>query len=190
VQISEVLREVQNEFPALPRSQLTEFFETFRAIVHYAAVVLESGKFKPAALGDEKLNEKRDFQQHLIETCRMRLGPDLREAGEVTGGTLDVRYLNVIIEFKIERELSDRELIRSKYLAQPAQYRAVAFPVGILVILDLTQKRRPPANIANNISLETAYVHGFEQPDTQTYPTKIAVAIIDGNTEWPSSYSA
>ncbi len=158
-----------------------------RCLIHlsrYAASVSQTGTFK-----GKKVNETKDFQQDLLRYLRnTELSSEVREGERTSGGILDLRYRNVVIELKVETSISDREKLRAAYLEQPAQYTAHAVPLSIVCILDMTEKEHPPANIANNITLETPTVHGFAQ-STPPYPSKVAVIIIDGNIKSPSDYS-
>jgi hypothetical protein len=146
-------------------------------------MVQQSGVFR-----NKKVDEKREFQQHLLQHMRGMLGEDVREEETLVGGRLDLRYRRIVIELKVEDTTKDREVLRRKYLEQPAQYAAPSIPLGITCILNMTEKIHPPSNIANNITLETPIVHGFEN-SAPAYPTKIAVVIIDGNLKLPSDYS-
>jgi hypothetical protein len=116
------------------------------------------------------------------------LGEDVREEETLAGGRLDLKYRRIVIELKVEHTTKDREVLRRKYTEQPAQYAAPSIPLGIVCILDITEKIHPPSNIANNITLESPTVHGFEN-SPPVYPTKIAIVIIDGNLKLPSEYS-
>jgi hypothetical protein len=118
----------------------------------------------------------------------MHLGPTVVEAADITGGELDLQYKSIVIELKVEYEIKDRTVLRSKYIAQTAQYSSTCIPLSITCILDMTEKDEPPANVANNISLEDVPVHGYTA-EAAPYPSKVAVIIVDGNTKRPSDYS-
>ena len=183
VQIPRIVTEVQTSLPDLPPNELDDFVDCLVFLGKYCAMVQQTAVFKR-----EKVDEKREFQQHLLQHMRMALGEEVREEETLSGGRLDLRYRRLVIELKVETAIKDREELRKKYTEQPTQYAASSIPLGITCILDMTQKTYPPSNIANNITLETPIVHGFENLPP-AYPTKSAVVIIDGNLRLPSEYS-
>ena len=135
------------------------------------------------------VDEKREFQQHLLQHLRMtELGEELREAETVGGGILDLRYRNVVIELKVEYRIKDRKSLREKYTSQPCQYTITSIPLSIICILDMTEKEKVPGIVANDLSLESPPVHGYGS-EPPPYPSKVAVVIIEGNLRSPSIYS-
>jgi hypothetical protein len=184
IQIPKILNELQAALPDLAPSDFDDFQQCLVLLGRYCGMVQQSGVFK----GKKKVDEKKEFQQDLLHYLRMHLGEDVREAETVAGGSLDLRFKNIVIELKVAYAVKDRSALRKKYTAQPAQYTGSSIPLGITCILDMTEKEHPPANIANDITLETPPLHGYEQTPAP-YPTKIAVVIIDGNLKLPSDYS-
>jgi hypothetical protein len=184
IQIPKILNDVRAALPDLQPSDFRDFQQCLVYLGRYCGMVQQSGVFR----GKARVDEKREFQQHLLGHLRMALGPDVREAEAVGGGTLDLVFRNIVVELKVEYGVKDRVALRKKYIDQPTQYAASSIPLGITCILDMTEKTNPPANIANNITLETPTLHGFEN-GTPNYPTKVAVVIIDGNLKLPSDYS-
>jgi hypothetical protein len=119
----------------------------------------------------------------------MQLGEDVQEAPRQGGGPVDIRYRTVTIELKVENRIKNRDRMIAKYLAQPTQYSsALGAQLGLLCILDQTNKDDPFANPQNNIKVATPAVHGFSDGEAP-YPTKIVAVIIDGNLRLPSAYS-
>ncbi len=147
-------------------------------------MVQQTGIFK-----GKDVDEKRDFQQHLLQHLRMHLGADVHEEETLAGGRLDLRFRNIVIELKVEDSLKDRDKLRKKYIRQPAQYSAWGIPVSLLCILDMVEKVHPPSNVANSITLETPSLHGYSGGALPQYPSKVAVVIVEGNLRSPSSYS-
>ncbi|MGH7497140.1 MAG: hypothetical protein ACREOO_32720 [bacterium] len=184
IQIPKILDEVKKALPDLAPNDFNDFTKCLVYLGRYAGMVQQNGEFK-----GQNVNEMRDFQKHMLRNLRMtELGQEIREGEKTSGGILDLRYRNIVIELKVELEIKDRTKLREKYIAQPAQYTITSIPLSITCILDMTEKENPPSNIANNISLETPIMHGFETTSPQ-YPSKIAVIIIDGNIKSPSEYS-
>jgi hypothetical protein len=184
IQIPVVLEDVQKSLPSLRPSDFDDFMNCLVVLGRYAGMVQQTGVFK-----GKIVDEKRDFQRHLLEHMRMQLGQDVHEEEVLAGGRLDLRFRNVIVELKVERDLKDRDKLRVKYVRQPAQYSASGIPVSVVCVLDMVEKDEPPANVANNITLETPGVHGYTDAVVPQYPSKVAVVIIDGNLRSPSSYS-
>lgn len=184
IQVPKVLQDAREALPDISPNDFDDFARCLIYLSRYAGMTLQSSVFK-----GRKISEPRDFQQHLLASLRMtELSSEVREGERTTGGILDLRYRNIVIELKVETGVSDREKLRAAYLEQPAQYGSHAIPLSIACILDMTEKDRPPANIANNITLETPLLHGFEGAPPP-YPSKVAVIIIDGNIKSPSDYS-
>ncbi len=184
IQIPKVFQEAQQALPDLNPEVLNDFLRCLIRLAQYAGMVGDCGVFK-----GKKINEPRDFQKHLLQALRMTdLGSEVKEGERITGGFLDLRYRNIVIELKVSRTEKEREKIRKEYIEQPSQYAMTSIPISIACILDMTEKIRPPSNIANNITLETPTLHGFEEAEPP-YPSKVAVLIIDGNLKSPSDYS-
>ena len=183
IQIPKIVQEINAALPDLSPTDLDDFVNCLVCLGGYCGMVQQSGVFS-----GKKVDEKRDFQQHLLQHMRQILGEDVREEETLVAGRLDLRYRRIVIELKVESAVKYREVLRTQYIEQPTQYTAPSIPVGITCILDMTEKTHPPSNIANNITLETPTVHGFENIPP-AYPTKIAVVIIDGNLKLPSGYS-
>ena len=105
------------------------------------------------------------------------------------GGITDLRYKGVVIELKVEENISDRNEIAKKYCAQETQYEgSEARQVGVVLVLELTAKILPPGDIRNDIILYDVPTHGGAD-DQKPFPSKAFVFIINGNTVNPSSYS-
>jgi hypothetical protein len=184
IQVPKILDELQSALPDLSPQDVHDFANCLVFLGSYSGMVQQSGVFA----GKKRIDEKREFQQHLLQHMRVRLGDDVKEEETLGGGRLDLRFRNIVIELKTEFTINDRNALRKKYVSQTSQYTSSSVPLAITCILDMTEKEYPPSNIANNITLETPTVHGFEH-SSPTYPTKIAVVIIDGNLKRPSDYS-
>lgn len=184
IQIPQILNDVQQNTPHINPQDLADFTRCLVYLARYTGMVLQTSVFK-----GRKVKETRDFQQHMLSSLRMtEMGAEVTEGERTSGGILDLRYRNIVIELKVETGISDRDKLRTAYISQPSQYTAHSVPLSFTCILDMTEKQNPPANIANNITLEVPALHGFEavQP---LYPSKVVVIIIDGNIRSPSDYS-
>lgn len=180
----EIIEEIDRSLSSLNSQHRTDFIEAIGAVTNYMGINLQQGIYHERLSVDEAY-----FQEKLLYHMRMLLGEDVQEAPWQGGGETDILYRSITIELKVEKKIKDRRKMIEKYLAQPTQYSSAGgTQLGILCILDLTEKCKPPANPKNNVTLETPSVHGF--PDGNApFPIKIAVVIIDGNLRLPSSYS-
>jgi hypothetical protein len=179
----EIVEEIHRSMPNLDPQHLHDFIEALGAVTNYLGVNLQQAIYK-----EGRVIHESDFQRDLLRHLRSLLGEDVREAPKQGGGETDIQYRSVTIELKVEDKISDRRKLIEKYLAQPTQYSSAGgAQLGILCILDLTEKHRPPANPQSQITLESPHLHGFG--DNAPFPTKIAVVFIDGNLRLPSSYS-
>jgi hypothetical protein len=184
IQIPKIIEQVKSSLPELRPSDLDDFVRVLVYLSRYAAMVAQTAVFK-----GKSIDEKREFQQHLLQSLRMtELGAEIREAETVGGGILDLRYRNVVIELKVEYRIKDRKKLKEKYTIQPCQYTISSIPLSITCILDMTEKEDVPPNVANDLSLESPPVHGYA-PEPPPYPSRVVVVIIEGNLRSPSSYS-
>jgi len=119
----------------------------------------------------------------------LNLGQDLQDHPHLGGGITDLRFNDVVIELKVEDKIENRAAIAEKYTSQLTQYEGTqARQVGVVLVLDLTEKNLPPGDIRNDIMLVSVPTHGSSDPD-EKHPSKAFVFIINGNTVNPSSYS-
>jgi len=180
---AQVIEEIQRTMPQLNVEHLNDFVEVLGAITNYMGVNLQQALYRQGLVVSEA-----DFQKNLLYHLHTWLGEQVHEAPKQGGGPTDIQYKSVTVELKVEKEISDRRKMIEKYLSQTTQYSSAnGARLGILCVLDLTEKDKPPANPQNQITLETPQVHGFDS--TLAFPTKIAAVIIDGNLRLPSSYS-
>ncbi len=172
------------DLPGLGQEHLGDFIELLSAILNYMGICAQQALYRAGS----KILEK-DFQRDLLVHLRGQLGEDVQEAPKLGGGITDIRYRSVIAELKVEKDIADREEMLQAYQNQPTQYSgATGAQLGILCVLDLTEKTLPPAPPQNNVQLLTPTLHGFggTQPP---FPVRIAAVVIDGNIRKPSDYS-
>jgi hypothetical protein len=182
--ILEIITDIRQSMRTINDGHLDDFVGALSAVANYLGITLQEATYREGCVIREK-----DFQVDLLRHMRLMLGEDVKEAPKQGGGPTDIQYRSVTVELKVERDISDREKLVKRYLAQPTQYSSAGgAQLSILCILDLTEKNHPPANPQNNITLETPLLHGFENSQP-LFPTKVAVVIIDGNLRLPSSYS-
>lgn len=136
----------------------------------------------------EKISEA-EFHKRLLHDLRILLGPDVKDGPRQAAGITDIQYRSVTIELKVETRISERKEIFDRYGSQAVQYGSgVGSQLGILCVLDMTEKDVPPAPPQNSIQLLSPPVHGFPKGDAP-FPARLAVMVLDGNLRAPSSYS-
>lgn len=182
--IETIVNDVRQSLSNVDLGHLSDFIEALSAIANYLGINLQQALYKQGT----GLSEP-DFQHDLLIHLRSILGEEVQEAPRQAGGPTDIKYRSVTIELKVEDRISDRRKMIDKYCAQLVQYSSGSgAQLGILCILDQTEKHTPLANSQNQIVLVTPPVHGFPDGDAP-YPTKIAAVVIDGKMRLPSSYS-
>ncbi len=165
-------------------AELPTLQPVLETLVGILAVFAQEGMYKGQVNVDEK-----QFQREVMRLMRLKLGSEVQEHGQQAGGITDVRYQGVIVELKVEKNTASRAKIAAKYTAQPTQYAgSEARQVAVTLVLDLTEKDRPPGDIRNDILLVDVPTHGNSDPET-LYPSKAFVFVVNGNIRNPSSYS-
>lgn len=181
--IVEIIDEVRN-LNGMTEGHLEDFITALSVVVNYMGIAAQQALYR----GKEKTLEK-NFQRDLLIHLRGQLGEEVQEAPKVGGGITDIVFRSITLELKIEEEEKDRTKMLARYQDQTAQYIAMKTrQLGLLCVLDLTQKDSPPAPPQNNIVLLKPELHGFS--GDAPYPVRIAAIVIDGKLLTPSSYSA
>lgn len=172
------------QLPGLDPQHLNDFIEALGALTNYMGICAQQALYRAGAVIDEK-----QFQKNVLYHLRLQLGEDVQEAPKQAGGITDVQFRTVTIELKAENRVSDRAKLAAEYESQPTQYSSgVGRQLGLLCILDQTDKEAPPAPPQNNMLVLKPKLHGFIGKQAPS-PTRIVAVIIDGNLREPSSYS-
>jgi len=184
--VFDLLADISKELPALDITERNNFINLLSGILNYQGFCTQHGFYKN--INSLKESEFRDRMiQHLVGIHN--LGEEIVKESHVAGGQIEICYRGIIAELKVEREISDRELLIKKYGKQPIQYASGnTKQLSILCILDLTEKKLPPAAPQNNVKFITPDLHGFKNSKPE-FLSKLAIVIIDGNTKSPSEYS-
>ncbi|WP_378954724.1 tetratricopeptide repeat protein [Pelosinus sp. sgz500959] len=160
-----------------------ELFDMIQALAKRLGTYSLGGEFKNVM----KMTEI-EFQRIVIKDLRFDLGADVQEHTSQGGGIVDIRYRGVIVELKVERDISDRQSIAEKYAKQPTQYAGVeSRQISLVLVLDLTPKINPLGDNREDIRLVDVKTHGGDT--AQYYPSKAIVFIVNGNMKSPSEYS-
>lgn len=155
-------------------------------VLNYQGYCLQAGIYK----GTDRIMEDI-FRDNMLQYLNAisYLGAEVIKEPQLAGGRIEIYYRGLIVELKVEKSISERDQLIKKYGKQPVAYSSGnSKQLSILVILDLTEKKLPPAAPQNNVILVTPELHGF-QNSTPLYPSKQVVVIFDGNTKKPSDYS-
>lgn len=181
--IEELVTKLLSDCPRV-RDELPDLLEMLQALTRLLATYAQEAIYK----GRSDVSES-EFQAVVLRDLRNMLGQDVQEHPSQGGGITDIRYRGVIVELKVERENGNREHISKKYTAQSIQYAGVeARQVGILLVLDVTSKDKPPGDIRNDIIFTDVQTHGGDD-GAKEFPSKAFVFVINGNMKSPSTYS-
>lgn len=183
LRIVDIVEEVRN-LPGLDEQHLQDFVTILAAIANYMGICAQSAVYRAG----EKIPES-EFQKRLLIHLRGQLGEEVMEAPRQAAGITDIKFRSVTVELKVEESVADRAQMLVGYENQPTQYASgTGAQLGILCVLDLTEKDAPPAPTQNNLVVLTPKLHGFPAGNAPA-PTRIVGVIIDGNLRSPSSYS-
>ena len=184
--VFDIVVNIDKQLPDIDKTEKENFIKLLSGIVNYQGYCLQRGIYKE----NRKVLED-EFRDNLIQhlTNNPLLGEEISKESHIAGGRVEINFRGIIAELKVENTISDREKLYEKYGKQPVAYASGnTKQLSILCILDLTEKKLPPAPPQNNIKLISPIVHGFESKQLD-YPSKMAMILIDGNTKKPSDYS-
>jgi hypothetical protein len=181
-----VFTELQRELPMVNSDDRDNFLKLLSGVLNFQGYCLQAGTYKGKS--DVAEDTFRDSMLQYLNSLHY-LGAEVIKEPHVAGGRIEIYYKGLIAELKVEKTISDREQLIKKYGKQLVAYASGnAKQLSMLVILDLTEKKLPPAPPQNNTKLITPKLHGFENAEP-SYPSKQVVVIFDGNTKKPSDYS-
>lgn len=184
--VFDITTQIEKELADIDKEEKDDFLHLLNGIINYQGFCLQQGIYK----GVSKIKEN-DFRDKLIQhlIARPNLGENISKEAHLSGGRIEIDYKGIIAELKVETSISDRDKLIEKYGKQPVAYASGnTKQLSILCVLDLTEKKLPPAPPQNNIKLFTPKVHGFEDSDPD-FPSRVVLIVIDGNTKNPSDYS-
>lgn len=184
--VFDIANKINSELPEINKKEKENFLHLLSGILNYQGFCTQQGVYKNQNKVSED-NFRDNLIQHLIGLPY--IGEEISKEAHLAGGRIEIDYKGIIAELKVESIISDRNKLYEKYGKQPVAYASGnSKQLSILCILDLTEKKLPPAPPQNSIKLLTPKVHGFEdrEPD---YPSKLVLIVIDGNTKKPSDYS-
>lgn len=183
LRIVEIVEDLRN-LPGLDEQHLQDFVTILAAVANYMGICAQSAVYRAG----EKIPEA-EFQKRLLTHLRGQLGEEVLEGPKQAAGITDIKFRSVTTELKVEEKVADRAQMLAGYENQPTQYSSgTGAQLGILCVLDLTEKDAPPAPTQNNLVVLSPKLHGFPTGNASA-PTRIVAVIIDGNLRAPSSYS-
>lgn len=181
-----VFTDLQKELPSVNADDRNNFLKLLSGVLNFQGYCLQAGIYKGQS--DVAEDTFRDSMLQYLNSLNY-LGAEVIKEPHVAGGRIEIYYKGLIAELKVEKTISDRTQLIKKYGKQPVAYASGnAKQLSMLVILDLTEKKLPPAAPQNNMKLITPKLHGFENVEPP-FPSKQVVVIFDGNTKKPSDYS-
>lgn len=180
--ISELATKLVQQCPSA-KYELRDLMPMLEALTRLLATYAQEAIYK----GETSVKEA-DFQKQVLRDLRNMLGQDVQEHVGQAGGLTDIRFRSVIVELKVETTNASRDYLAAKYTPQSSQYSGVeARQAGIVLVLDLTEKEKPPGDIRNDIRLFDVATHGDDGGNK--YPSKAFLFVVNGNMRSPSSYS-
>lgn len=184
--VMSIYTSLEKELPSVNLDEKNNFLRLLNGVLSYQGYCLQAGIFK--RMTDVMEDTFREEMLRYLTSLNY-LGEEVIKEPHLAGGRIEIYYKGIIVELKIEKKISDRVKLIKKYGKQPVAYASSnAKQLSILVVLDLTEKKMPPAAPQNNVMLITPELHGFEN-SKPPFPSKQVVVIFDGNTKKPSDYS-
>jgi hypothetical protein len=163
-----------------PENERKAFMRFLRALLR-ATTTMQTRSFYRDATPDEK-----QFQTDLLNLLEQHdaLTGRLQEGSEIGGGEADIVHDRIVAELKVEKNTSVTAENASQYLGQTTSYSsALGAQLGIAVILDLSEKKKPLGHPANYVHWLEPKLHGVADP---AYASHVAVLVVNGNAPRPS----
>lgn len=177
-----IAQQIEREMLGLDIKERNNFLTLLAGILNYQGLCAQSGKYKEMVVPETR------FRDDLIDFLYPSLGSELIKESHLAGGRVEIRYRDIVAELKVENTISDRSELVNAYSSQAASYASsVSTRLSILAILDNTRKVLPPGLPANSVFLVEPSYHGFLRSSPE-YRSRLAVVIIDANTQNPSKY--
>jgi len=157
--------------------------DTLASLLNYMGQKLTDNFFKGQDYSETEFH--KDLSRHLKRDASIGINA-LNEV--YTGaGRVDILVKGVPVELKVEKAATDPMEAIKKHQSQACQYASSQGKhVGILCILDLTEKDKPIPPPSNDVHIVKVPVHGFERGQIR-HPAVIIALIVRGNLPAPSS---
>jgi hypothetical protein len=194
-----ILRSIEEKIPDYSKEKLQIFMSIVEEVIRYLILTVRFKKEEFKFLYTEKHGGKgdkateRDLQDSLYKhfmysNIAYASREEIRNFAD--GGRVDIVFNIGNYEFPVELKKTKKEItiesIREKYLEQVSTYIYAYQQLGIFVLLDLNEKKKPVNDIRDLVYLD------FMQPLYDLgnkFPDYIVVVIIPGNKPLPSDKS-
>lgn len=184
--VFDIVLALQQQLPGLDQQELSHFTHLLQGIVNYQGFCAQHGIYKEQNSTSED-TFRDNLIQHLVQ--RTQLGEHISKEAHLAGGRVEISFHGIVAELKVEKTISDRAKLLTKYGQQAAAYAAGnAKQLSIVCVLDLTPKTYAPAAPQNGILLGSPAAHGFPGQEPP-FAARQVLVVIDGNTRKPSAYS-
>lgn len=179
--LCEIRASISNE-AGITSEQRINFLLIMKSLANIAGQTLASNDFSGVW-------SEENFQKEIRRRLRIvpEIGSHLIDHPHVAGGITDLFFKKLQIELKVEdKKLVTKESVVS-FSQQGAQYTTGCDNrLGVLCILDCSEKKEAPGSLVNDIGLISVPVPGIVKGG---FPLILGVVIIRGNLKTPSSFS-
>lgn len=179
--LCEIRTSILNE-AGITSEQRINFLLIMKNLANIAGQALASNDFSGSW-------SEEDFQKEIRRRLRLvsEIGCQLSEHPHVAGGITDLFFKKLQIELKVENNKLVTLINANSFSQQGAQYTAGCDNrLGVLCILDCSDKKQAPGSLANDVDLIRVPVPGIVDGG---FPLVLGVVIIRGNLKAPSSFS-
>ena len=166
-------------------SDLEDYQVVIACLLNYMGQNLQNNFFK----GEE--HNEASFHEDLSKLLKSKasIGADALNEVYIGGGRVDILARDIPIELKVEKEVANANEVIARHMSQASHYAASqGKAVGVLCVLDLTEKKMPIPDPRNDVRVVRVPVHGYEKEEL-TIPSMIVALIIRGNLPQPSGLS-
>lgn len=193
-------KEINSYLPNYPMENLHVFLNILEHIISYTMSTIQSNKKeylflyskKSGGVGEDALeaNLQDSMYEYLRRTRLNNLALHYEKKDFADGGRVDIVYsdgkITIPIELKKTNDKVTDENIRRKYLSQVQTYIYSYNQLGIFVLLDLSEKKKPVNDIRSLFKIEHLEPMYYIK---DKYPNYILRVVIPGNKLLPSQKS-
>lgn len=196
-----LLEGIKIQLPNYPADKLDAFANIIEETIRFARVTFVGNEkkrfpflFAESEGGKGQKAEEKDLQNSMIvffEHSKIADGLSHELSKFVDGGRVDIVFkkdlITIPIELKKDLQRPDRDTLEKNYIAQAQTYTAGYDQLGILVLLELSDKSNvPPPNFKDWFNIH----HLTPSSDLELkYPDIVISVVIPGNRTSPSSKS-
>lgn len=176
---SRVMSEVRD---SIHQDDLESYQIAIASLLNYMGSNLADNFFKSENYDEKSFHQ--DLSRHL--KANPLIGADALNEVYTGGGQVDILVRGVPVELKAEKSSSDTIKVIGKHASQASHYASSqGKQVGVLCILDLTEKTKPIPHPSNDIRIVKVSVHGYKE-NKLLFPSIIIALVIRGILPIPS----